>query len=97
MLYAMFERSKLFHTVLSISPAAHWDDRVLLKQEEAFAATHPVLNTRVWLSYGELEWPHFPKTIKALRHGPRSIPPSDQFAPHPTRDGASTMSSIQMS
>lgn len=58
-LYAMLERPEMFHTVLAISPAVHWDERVLFKREERFHASHTVLNTRVWISVGAEDWPHF--------------------------------------
>jgi predicted alpha/beta superfamily hydrolase len=63
-LYAFFEKPELFHSIISISPAAGWDDRYLFKREREFQAAHPALNHRIWLSVGDSEWAHFTQSAK---------------------------------
>ncbi len=63
-LCALFERPELFHTVLSLSPAAGWDERYLFDRERVFRQAHPPLDHRVWLSVGDSEWPHFTQAAR---------------------------------
>ena len=54
-LYAMFAEPGLFHGYVAGSPIVTFGDRDVFKQEAAYAAAHPELPARLFLSVGELE------------------------------------------
>jgi predicted alpha/beta superfamily hydrolase len=54
-LYAMFTDPMLFSAYVSASPAVPYGERCAFKQEAAFASSHHQLNTRLFLSVGEIE------------------------------------------
>jgi predicted alpha/beta superfamily hydrolase len=50
-LYAMLQPNPVFHKYLLASPFVGWDNRVIFKMEEAYAAKHKRLAADVFLSY----------------------------------------------
>jgi uncharacterized protein len=54
-LYALLQRPEAFDAFISVSPALWWDDRLLLRQEEDFAASHADLDTTLFLAVGSEE------------------------------------------
>lgn len=54
-LYTLFHRPQTFGRYLVVSSSIWWDDRVVLRYEEAWAADHEDLPARVFLSVGREE------------------------------------------
>jgi predicted alpha/beta superfamily hydrolase len=54
-LYALFNEPDTFNRYIIGSPSAWWDDEVILKQAEAFIASHDDLPARVYMAAGALE------------------------------------------
>jgi predicted alpha/beta superfamily hydrolase len=66
-LYTLFNRPEAFARYLLVSPSIWWDDRAILKDEAAYAASHDDLAARVYACVGEREetapsrmWPPVP-------------------------------------
>jgi predicted alpha/beta superfamily hydrolase len=54
-LYTLFHRPEAFDRYLLVSPSIWWDDRVVLRYEEAWAQTHTDLPADLFLAVGEHE------------------------------------------
>ena len=54
-LYALFERPGFFQRYFAGSPSIRYDDELMFRVEEAFAATDEALAGRLFMSAGELE------------------------------------------
>ena len=52
MLYTLFIQPSTFQRYIAASPSIWWDDRVILKHEEAYADTHNDLPTTLYLCAG---------------------------------------------
>ena len=50
-LYAMLQPNPVFHKYLLASPFVGWDNKVIFKMEEEYAATHKALNADVFFSF----------------------------------------------
>jgi predicted alpha/beta superfamily hydrolase len=53
--YALFEEPELFNTFIIASPSPEDDERLIFRQEDAFAKEHKRLAAKVFLSAGDLE------------------------------------------
>jgi predicted alpha/beta superfamily hydrolase len=53
--YAMFQAPNAFSRLILGSPAFYWDDAVIFKQEEKYAADHHVLRANVFMTAGGSE------------------------------------------
>lgn len=62
--YALFQSPNTFRRMILGSPAFYWDDTVIFKIEERFAAARKPLHTRVFMAAGGSETP---ATIEDLR------------------------------
>lgn len=54
-LYALLERPEAFDAYVAVSPALWWDDQVLMKREEAAAASRDDLEATLYLAVGAEE------------------------------------------
>ncbi len=52
MLYTLFNRPDTFQRYIAASPSIWWDDRIILKHEQAYAETHSDLTRTVYLCAG---------------------------------------------
>jgi pimeloyl-ACP methyl ester carboxylesterase len=54
-LYALFHRPGLFPRTLAVSPSLWWEDRLPLRWEQEWAASHDDLDARLFMSVGARE------------------------------------------
>lgn len=52
MLYTLFNKPDTFHRYIAASPSIWWDDRIILKHEQAYAETHSDLPSTLYLCAG---------------------------------------------
>jgi predicted alpha/beta superfamily hydrolase len=52
---------------IAVSPAAAWDNNVLAKMDAAWAKDHRALNSRMFISYGSIEYAPFRDPIAAFQ------------------------------
>lgn len=52
MLYTLFNRPDTFHNYIVASPSIWWDDKIILKHEQAYAETHSDLPSILYLCAG---------------------------------------------
>jgi predicted alpha/beta superfamily hydrolase len=64
--YALFERLGLFQAYVAVSPSLWWRNRETLATERAYAATHPALPARLYLTFAGDE-------TTAIRDGTRQM------------------------
>ena len=65
-LYALFEKPELFNGYVSITPGLRWDDQWLPKRQREHVKTHPQLNERVFIAFGDDEEPEVVKLGRAF-------------------------------
>jgi predicted alpha/beta superfamily hydrolase len=54
-LYVLFNAPDTFDRYIIGSPSTYWDDRAIMKDAEAFVASHESLNAKVFMAVGALE------------------------------------------
>jgi len=62
-LWAMYERPGLFSRYIALSPAVLWDDDLMFRVDDAYAAEHEALPARLFIAYGTAETPTFATPI----------------------------------
>ena len=58
-LTAAYKSDNFFSGYIAISPAVEWDNKALLKLDEAYAQKNKALNARIFISYGSTEYAPF--------------------------------------
>lgn len=62
-LWAMYQRPGLFNRYIALSPAVIWDDNLMFRVDDAYAAAHDALPARLFIAYGTSETPAFAHPI----------------------------------
>jgi predicted alpha/beta superfamily hydrolase len=85
-LHAMFNRPETFARYVLISPSIWWDDRVVLRDEQAYAESHDDLAAKVFACVGEREeaapsrmWPRVPDEYTAAAMDARMVSSLDEL------------------
>jgi predicted alpha/beta superfamily hydrolase len=58
-LWAMYQRPELFNRYIALSPAVLWDDNLMFRVDDEFAADQEALPARLFIAYGTAETPTF--------------------------------------
>jgi len=58
-LTAAYKSDSFFSGYIALSPAVEWDNKALLKLDEAYAQKNKTLNARIFVSYGSAEYAPF--------------------------------------
>jgi hypothetical protein len=66
-LWAMYQRPGLFNRYISLSPAVLWDNNLMFRVDDEFAAKNSTLNARLFIGYGTAETPLFSEPIIAFQ------------------------------